>query len=293
MNAPRYERPTSVTDAVATLEAEPRSRPIAGGTDLMMQLRLGRTAPPVLVVDTLDLAELRRIDHSDGTILGAATSMRAILADPRLRHSHPALAEAARLLGGPQIQAMATVGGNLCNASPAAETATPLLVADAVLEVASGHGRRRLGLDEFFLGPGRTALAPGELLVAVHLPTPPADNRSAYRRIELRRSVDIAVVSASASLDVEDGRVVAARIAVGAAHAVPIRVTAAENQLIGSDVSASGPHIADMIGAATQACREAVRPIDDKRASAAYRAAMVEVTVRRVLVDCLTPRPET
>ena len=284
MTHPHYARPTSVAETVDLLEANPSARPIAGGTDLMVQMRLGHRRPD-LVIDTGDLEELHRLEAGDSSVIGAAVTLRDFLADAELVARHPALAQAANLLGGRQIQAQATFGGNVCNASPAAETTTPLLVYDAQAEIAGPAGNREVPLADFFAGPGRTTLLPGELLVALRLPGGGADQRSAYRRMELRRSVDIAIVSASAWFEVEDGLISGARVAIGAVNAVAQRVPAAEAALLG--VPVESPALEQAVAEAANHCREASRPIDDTRASARYRAAMVEVIAHRTMIEAI------
>lgn len=287
MNAPNYARPASTADALELLRATPDARLIAGGTDLMVQMRLGHRRPP-LVIDTMDLADLQLIESDDESIIGAAATLRAVLGDRTLVRRYPALAEAIRLLGGHQIQAVATIGGNLCNASPAAETSTPLLVYGAAADIDGPDGRRTVPLADFFEGPGRTVLRAGELLVAVRLPRPGEGCRSAYKRLELRRSVDIAIVSTSVCLDVADDRIASARVAIGAVSATARRVPEAEATLVGAMVGDDLPAAThDAIRDAATACRDASRPIDDARASARYRAAMIEVIAERTMSDAL------
>ncbi|MFB9833017.1 FAD binding domain-containing protein, partial [Actinoallomurus acaciae] len=201
---------------------------------------------------------------------------------------------AAALLGGRQMQQVATVGGNLCHASPAAETATPLLVHDTVAAVAGPGGRREVPLGEFWRGPRATCLAAGELLVELRIPKSAATESSAYRRLELRRSVDIAIVSASVRLVYDDRAIAGARIALGAVAPVPIRVPAAEEALVGVEI-ADDPGLRTAVAAAADLCRSAARPIDDTRASARYRASMVEVVTGRCIEAALSrwDRPMT
>ena len=273
-----YVRATSIDEAVAALASTEGARPLAGGTDLMVQLRLGARQAP-LVVDLTGVEALGRLDEDR---IGAAVTVRRLLQDPGVAAGLPALIEAARLLGGRQIQAMATLGGNLCNASPAAELATPLLVHDAHAEIAGPDGVRTVPLEQLWAGPGRTILEPGELLTGVEVRR--GGGRSAYRRIELRRSVDIAVVSVAARLEVVDDRVVQARVALGAAAPTPLRVPDAEAALTGARV---GDEVDAAIEQASRLARTAAVPIDDTRATANYRAAMVEVLAARALRACV------
>ncbi|MGE2716331.1 FAD binding domain-containing protein [Mycolicibacterium litorale] len=287
MTGVQYARPTSTSEAIEALRSDDAARMIAGGTDLMVQMRLGHRRPS-LVVDTAGLTELHQLDCGPASVIGAATTLRTMLGEPGLVKQYTALAQSANLLGGRQIQAVATFGGNVCNASPAAETATPLLAYDAEVEIAGPDGVRVVALRDFFTGPGETALARGELLVAFRLPASAGIRRSAYRRLQLRRSVDIAVVSASACVDIVDERIAHARVAIGAVNAVPTIVDEAAAALEGVSMAAADADVRrDAIAVAAAACRSASRPIDDVRASSRYRSAMVEVIVARVLGDVL------
>jgi CO/xanthine dehydrogenase FAD-binding subunit len=280
---PDYYRATSLDDAMEALGLGERTAALAGGTDLMNDLRLGLAAPE-LVVDIGELAELRTFSVGPTVVLGAGTTMSSLLRSAELRRACPALVEAAALLGGRQMQAVATVGGNLCHASPAAETATPLLAHDAVAVVAAPAGHRTVPLGEFWRGPRVTCLERGELLVELRV-TP--GTHSAYRRLELRRSVDIAVVSASVRLVVAGGVITDARVAIGAVAPVPMRVLEAETALVGAEV-ADEVRVRAAVAAAADACRAAARPIDDTRASARYRTAMVGVVAGRCVMAALT-----
>lgn len=285
---PPYVRPSSVAEAVALLAGEPGARPLAGGTDLMNELRLGVARPP-LVVDLDGLDELRRVeDHGDEVVLGSGVTMRTLRGHPVLARLG-ALGDAARLLGGPQVQAAATVGGNLCTASPAAETATPLLVHGAVAVLASPEGTREVPLVDFWTGPRRTVLAAGELLTAVRVV---GGGRSAYRRLQLRRSVDIAVVSCSARVEVTDGVVTGARVAVGAVAPTARLVIGADEPLLGVTVvpdraDLPTPATARAVVDAARRCAAAAAPIDDVRASARYRLGVLEEVARRTLLAVL------
>jgi carbon-monoxide dehydrogenase medium subunit len=291
MTMPRYHRPGDVAEAVEALGSQERTAALAGGTDLMNDLRLG-LFHPTLVVDTAGLAELRAFSFDDGAVLGAGTTMASLSRTPEIRRRYPALSEAAALLGGRQMQTVATVGGNLCHASPAAETATPLLVHDAVAVVAGPGGRREVPLGEFWRGPRATCLAAGELLVELRIPE--SAGNSAYRRLELRRSVDIAIVSASVRLTHDGATITGARVALGAVAPVPLRIPAAEEALVGAEI-ADDARLRTAVAAAADICRSAARPIDDTRASARYRASMVEVVAARCIdavLNGLVPSPD-
>lgn len=278
MSRPGYHRPETIAEAVELLARVEGSQPLAGGSDLMIQLRLGHRSPAA-VVDLSAIADLKGVG-SDGRI-GAATTMAQLLDDAFVTERMGALRDAADLLGGRQIQTVATLAGNLCNASPAAETSGPLLVHDTVVEIAGPDGTRELPLTEFWTGPGRTVLGAGELVVALR-PTA-TSGRSAYRRLELRRSVDIAVVAASARIAVVDGVIAEAAVAITAVAPTAIRAPDAEQLLVGlplADLDARRPEFERAVAAASS-------PIDDTRSSAEYRRAMVGVLAGRAVEACL------
>lgn len=273
-------RPSTLDEACALLAA-PGAMALAGGTDLLVHWRAGRRAP-TRVVSLRAVAGLVGVDgRPDGSVrLGARTDLQALLTDPVVAARAPVLARAARFMGSPAIRGLATVGGNCCNASPAADLAPPLLVLDAVAAIAGPRGRRTLPLREFFAGPGATALTPGELLVAIELPARPEPWRAAFERLDQRRAMDIALVSVAAALRLEGGRVAEARVALGAVAPTPLRATAAETALVGRPLDAAA------LDAAAQAAMAQARPITDHRASAEYRRAMVGVLVQRALHAC-------
>lgn len=281
MSLPTLIRPTTVVAATEALLAD-GAVALAGGTDLMNAIRLGHRSPPT-VVDLGGLAELRRLGVADDVLtIGAGVTMRQFLADPAAVAAAPAVADAAALLGGRQIQSSATFGGNLCNASPAAETAPALLVVGAIAHLAGPQGRRAIPLAELWAGPGRTTLVPGELLVALTVPCDPVATWSTYRRLELRRSVDIALVSAAAWVRVDDATIVDARVAIGAAAPTPRLVPATATALVGVPVGDDAA-VVDAAGAVAAAASAASSPITDHRSTAAYRQAMVgEVASRAV-----------
>lgn len=278
MTTTGYHRPATVEEAVRLLAEDPEARPLAGGSDLMIQMRLGHRTPST-VVDLSAIGALRGI-AADGRI-GAATTMRDLLMDAHVAERLVALREAADLLGGRQVQNVATLAGNVCNASPAAETSGPLLVHDTVVEIAGPDGVREVPIADLWAGPGRTALGPGEIVVAFRPQR--TEGRSAYRRLELRRSVDIAVVAASARIAVSDGAIVEAAVAVTAVAPTAIRVPAAEEILVGTPVA----ELPDKADAVRRAVAGSAAPIDDARASAAYRRAMVGVIAVRAVEACL------
>jgi CO/xanthine dehydrogenase FAD-binding subunit len=285
MDVPVHEviRPTTIAEAVAALAERTDARPIAGGTDLMVQLRNGRCLAGCLVdLGRLGLAGIRRVD---GAIeIGAATTMDAIAADAGIQRSFPALAAAARQVGAWPIQCRATLGGNLANGSPAADTAPALLIAEATVTVVSAAGTRRLPIAEFFLGPGRTALAPGELVTSVRLPLselPPGDRVvERFVKVGPRREQVISVVSLAARAVVRpDGTLAMVRLALGSVAPTPVRARAAEQALTGRRPDAAARRDA------ARAVQHDIAPIDDVRAPARYRRIAAAVLLDRFLEE--------
>ena len=217
MNAIRYETPRSVAEAVRLMAADSGARVLAGGTDLLVQFRNGVRQPSAFV-DVKRIPELMSItiDH-EGLRLGAATPAAVIGEHAELRRLWPGLAESVGLIGSTQIQGRGSVGGNLCNASPAADTTCALIANRAQCVIAGPDGERTVPVDAFCVGPGRTVLKPGELLVAVHVPRPAARTADAYLRLIPRTEMDIAVAGAGVSVTLDAAGVcTAARVAIGA-----------------------------------------------------------------------------
>lgn len=269
-----YARPETLAETFALLAATPAARVLAGGTDLIVGLRKGTIATP-LVVDLKRVAELPwGIEERDGTLrIGARTPMAAICEDARVRAGWPALVEAAQVVGSIQIRNRATLGGNLVNASPAADTATPLLVAGAVLDLIGPSGRRTIPLTEFFLGPRRTALAPTELVHTISLPIADRPVGTAFARLTRRRGVDLATVNLACA--VPPGGPV--RFAFGAVGPTPFLAVDLSGALL--DPSADAP----TQEAALRALTSSATPISNVRASREYREAMLLVLARRAL----------
>jgi carbon-monoxide dehydrogenase medium subunit len=276
MHAIRYEAPRSVGDVVQLMQADPGARILAGGTDLLVQFRAGLRRPtafidikriPELVGITLDDVELR---------LGAATAAAVICEHAELKRLWPGLVEAVRLIGSTQIQGRGTVGGNLCNASPAADTTCALIVNRAMCVIAGPAGERVLPVEEFCTGPGTTALGTAEFLVALHVPRPAARTADAYLRLIPRSEMDIAVVSAGVSVTLApDGMCSAARVAVGAVAPTALVLPEAAAALVGSRLDEAA------LSRAGAAASAAAKPIDDKRGTVAYRRTTASVLTRR------------
>jgi carbon-monoxide dehydrogenase medium subunit len=279
-----YVAPASLREALEVLERYGgKARPLAGGTDLFLRMERGGWAPEV-VVDLKGVPGLAdiRYDAERGLGLGALALHADVAAHPVVREKYPALAQGAGWVGGPQMRNRGTVGGNLCNASPAADTAAPLLALDARVRLVGARGERTLPLEGFFTGPGQTVLAPGEILAEVLVPPAPARSGGDYQR-RTRTAMDIALVGAAAVVALDGGSVCHdVRIALASVAPTPLRAKAAEAVLRGKGLTP------EQMAAAARAAAAEARPIDDVRATAAYRRAMVEVLARRALANALS-----
>lgn len=257
-------------------------RPLQGGTDFLIRTR-GGFVRPARVLDLKHLPGMREIRLSaDGwLVIGAACTMNQVATHPRVQASYDLLAQACNSVASYQLRNRATVGGNCCHASPAADAAPALYCLGAVAETYSPGGARRIPIADFFVGPGRTALQPGEFLTAIHLPPAPANARGVFNKLGRTKIGDISMVSVAvyAQAGIRDqvsgvSDILNWRIALGAVGPTPLRAPEAEAALA-EDASPAG------IRRAAQLAAAAARPIDDIRASAAYRRAMVEVLTRR------------
>jgi len=271
----RYEAPSSLARAIELL-GESGARVLAGGTDLLVQMRSGRATPRVFV-DVKRIPETTRIDLGQSELwLGAAVPAAAVVEHAELARLWPGLVEAVDLIGSTQIQGRASVGGNLCNASPAADTTPALCAVSARCVIAGPRGQREVSAEQFTTGPGATVLGPGELLVGFRIPRPPARASDAYLRFIPRTEMDIAVVGAGVSVALDAaGRCTAARVALGAVAPTVLLVVDAASALVGS----RGEEAA--VTRAGVAASAAARPISDKRGTADYRRRIAAVLVRR------------
>ncbi|MCX7864181.1 MAG: xanthine dehydrogenase family protein subunit M [Novosphingobium sp.] len=276
MAAPSYHAPATVEEATALLAASPGARVLAGGTDLIVQMRSGRIAPEA-IVDIKRIAALSGVRRrGEGFAIGAATPCTALKNDAALVAAWPGVVEAANLIGSVQVRNRASLGGNLCNASPAADSVPALVAAGATCLIAGPAGEREIPVEQLPTGPGSTSLAPGEFLVEIRLPGRPAGGGDAYLRSIPRSEMDIAVVGVGVSLVLDaSGLCVAARIAVGAAAPTVLLAREAGAALIGTRLDEA------VLEAMSEAVRAAVRPIDDKRGSSRYRKAQAAVLARR------------
>jgi CO/xanthine dehydrogenase FAD-binding subunit len=275
-----FARAASVDEAVAALAAG--ARPVAGGTDLVVGARQGKSPLPDALVAIDRVPGLTGIREDGGAlVIGPLATHRELTAHPAVLRRYTALADASAIVGSHATRAQGTLGGNVMNASPAMETGGPLLCLDATLTLTSTRGSRRISFAELLVGPGATSAEPDELLTAVEVPDPGERAGSCYVRLEYRRHMEIAVVGATALVVLDGSRVADARIAVTAVAPTIRRAPEAEAALTGSD---GGP---DAVSAAAEAAAAAAQPIDDVRASAGYRRAMTSVIVGRAVVGAL------
>ena len=263
---------TTIDEAIAALAAG--ARPVAGGSDLVVGARHGKAPLPGDLVAIDRIEELRCLEFTDaGACIGAGVNHHTIEHHPVLSTVYTGISDGSALVGSPSTRNVGTLGGNVMNASPAMDTGAPLVVLGAEVELRSASGSRRVGLAELWTGPGRTSARPDELCVAIHVPAPAARSNSAYLRLEYRRSMEIAVVGAAASVTLADD---------GSVNAVRVALTAVAPTII--EVAGLGRgSVADVAAAAQAAAAEQARPISDVRASDAYRRHTVGVIARRAV----------
>ena len=272
----RYESPESIEAAVALLANGAGARILAGGTDLLVQLRAGLIAPE-LVVDIKNIRETREITAENGGYrVGAAVSGAELGEHTDLKRAWPGVVEAVELIGSTQIQGRASMGGNLCNASPAADSVPALIAADALCTVAGPGGQREVPVEEICTGPGQTSLAKGEFVVSLFLPRRGPRSGDAYLRFIPRTEMDIAVVGAGVNLSLDESGVCsAARVALGAVAPTTMLVPEAGAALAGTRLEDAD--LQTMAAAVSAACK----PIDDKRGTVEYRVKVAGVIARR------------
>ncbi|MCY4003059.1 MAG: xanthine dehydrogenase family protein subunit M [Rhodospirillales bacterium] len=273
----RYEAPETIEGAVKLLAGGgPRGRVLAGGTDLLVQLRAGMIAPE-LVVDIKRIDETREIREEGGRlVIGAAVTGAELGEHAAAKAMWPGVVEATELIGSTQIQGRASLAGNLCNASPAADTVPALVAAAATCRIAGPGGERRVPVEEVCTGPGELSLDDGEFVVAFEFPERPPRSADAYLRFIPRTEMDIAVVGAGVNLSFDDnGRCAAARVSLGAVAPTVILVEEAGRALVGTECDDAA--LQNMAAAASAACR----PIDDKRGTVEYRTKVAGVLATR------------
>ena len=281
MHAIDYIAPKTLKEALDAMASKgEQARALAGGTDLLVQLRGGRRTSE-LVVDVKDIPELNEIsyDPQKGLTLGAAAPCYRIYEDQAVASAYPGLIDAASLIGSIQIQGRASIGGNLCNAAPSADAIPPLIALGGVATIAGANGTREVAVEDFCTGPGQSVLQPGEILVSIHLPAPQAHSGANYLRFIPRNEMDIAVagVGTSVVLDASGQNFVSARISLASVAPTPVFAQAAGESLAGKPVSD------DAIEEAAQKAMADAKPITDMRGTIKQRVHLVGVLTRRTL----------
>ena len=272
-----YVAPSTVEEAVHILAGTSgTAKVLSGGTDLLVQLRSGRTKPD-LIVDIKKIPGITGIREKGGSyIIGAATPGAVIGESEGLRLAWPGVVEAANLIGSTQVQGRASLAGNLCNASPAADSVPALIAARAICVVEGVDGRREVPVESIATGPGRTSLKAAEFIIEFHLPKRPPRSADAYLRFIPRTEMDIAVVGAGVSITLDpNGVCTDARIVLGAVAPTAILVPDAAAALIGRKLDEKA------LAALDEAARRACKPIDDKRGTIEYRTKVAGVMARR------------
>ncbi|RKU22128.1 carbon monoxide dehydrogenase [Candidatus Poribacteria bacterium] len=276
-----YVAAQTLSEAVALLDENgEKARILAGGTDLIVNVREGRRDVG-LMVDVKSVPEVNVLDYdaNTGLTLGAAVECYKVYAVDAICRAYPGLIDATKIIGGTAIQGRASIGGNLCNASPAADCIPPLIVLGATCVIAGPNGERELPVERFCTAPGQTALENGEMLVSLKIPAPASNSSSFYLRFIPRNEMDIAVVGAGASVTLDDAKqtIVSARISLAAVAPTPLFAEEASALLAGREVSDAA------IDEAAQAAQAIARPISDMRGTAEQRTHLVGVLTRRAL----------
>ena len=274
----RYIRPSTLEDAVGLLaKASGKAAVLAGGSDLLVRMK-GGFVEPELIIDIKAIDALGHLTESDeGFVIGAAVPCAVLSENAALRGAWPGVVEGANLIGSKQVQGRCTIVGNLCNASPAADSVPPLVAAGAKALIRGPAGSRTIAVEMVAIGPGRTSLAPGEIIEAILLDRRQPRSGDAYQRFTPRTEMDIAVVSAAVKLTLDDqGVVQSARVALGAAAPTVLLVEEAAKILVGSRVDDRA------LDRLAEACSGACRPIDDKRGTVEFRRKVAGVLAKRV-----------
>ena len=285
MEAIEYTTPKTIAEAVqAMASAGDRARALAGGTDLLVQLRGGRRSAD-LVVDVKDIPELNEISYNpqSGLTIGAAAACYQIYANADVAANYPGLVDSASLIGSIQIQGRASLGGNLCNSAPSADAIPPMIAMGGVANIAGPNGTRQVAVEDFCTGPGRNVLESGELLVSINIPAPAPNSGANYLRFIPRNEMDIAVagVGSAVVLDSSGQNFVSARIALASVAPTPVFAREAGDSLAGKAVSD------EAIEEAARLAMEAAVPITDMRGTIRQRIHLVGVLTRRTLNNAI------
>lgn len=276
-----YEAPTTLENATELLAGHAGKIAIlAGGTDILVQLREGHRSAD-LVVDVKNIPDLKALTwcEENGLTLGASVACTRVFSDADVQRVYPALVDSAKIIGGWQIQSRASIGGNLCNASPAADTIPSLIVHGGECVIQGREGQRTVSVSAMCTGPGKNALQDGELLVQIQLPAPASRSSSAYERFIPRNEMDIAVAGAASwiQLDESQTEIVAARIALGAVAPTPVLAEEAADWLVGK------PAVSESFAQAGELAKQVAAPISDMRGTKEYRVHLASVLTKRTL----------
>ncbi len=274
-----YLRPKSLKEALQLKKTIAGAKFISGGTDLIVQIK-NRELQPSALISLRSIPELAAIKVNGGARIGALATISDIIQHPELGHNYPLLAEAAKRLGSVQIRNVATIGGNLCNCSPSADMALPLLVLEAKVRLQSAKASREILLEEFFKGPGESCLSSDEILTDILLDPPRQKAKAAFLK-KGRVKMDLAIASLAVLLEMEGGKCRKVRIAAGSVAPIPLRLSKVETLLEGNAISK------DLVSKAQQLARDIVSPITDVRATEEYRRQIVGVYVKRGLEKIL------
>jgi CO/xanthine dehydrogenase FAD-binding subunit len=276
MSEIQYQTAKTVKEACKfMLAAKGKGYILAGGTDLLVQMKSGVRTPGV-IVDVKKISEMTAIVEKKGSFtIGAATPAAVIGEHKKLKKMWPGVVEAINLIGSTQVQGRASAGGNLCNASPAADSVPALVAAGCTVAVQGPKGKRTVPVEKFCAGPGKTTLKPGEIVVSLTLPARPKNSSDAYLRLIPRTEMDIAVVGVGVSLSMKGDTVAAARVGLGAVAPTVLLVDKAAKALVGSKLDDKA------LDAAAAACSAACKPIDDKRGTIHYRTKIAGVLLKR------------
>jgi len=276
MSEIQYRTAKNIKEAVTLMAAaKGKGYILAGGTDLLVQMKSGMREPGT-IVDVKKIREMVSITEKNGAFtIGAATPAAVIGEHEELRKTWPGVVEAVNLIGSTQVQGRASAGGNLCNASPAADSVPALVAAGCVVRVQGPDGKRDVPVEKFNVGPGKTSLKAGEIVVSLTLPKRPKNASDAYLRLIPRTEMDIAVVGVGVSLSMKGDKVVDARVGLGAVAPTVLLVDKAAKALVGSTLDDAA------LEAAAQACSDACKPIDDKRGTIKYRTKIAGVLLKR------------
>ena len=281
-----FQKPTTLDEAMGLLaEQGDKARMLAGGTDLIVQLRLPEhPRKPDLVIDAKDIPELNELSYSKetGLTLGAAVPCYKIYENAEVAEAYPGLIDSASLIGGIQIQSRASIGGNLCNGAPSADAIPALIAHNVTCNIAGPSGTRQVPVEEFCTGPSKTVLKPDELLVSLHFPPPPPGFGARYIRFIPRNEMDIAVAGAGVSVVMDNGTIKSARVALASVAPTPLLVSEAGAALEGSSGDESS------VNEAGQLAKSAARPINDMRGTIEFRRHLCDVLTRRALNAAIT-----